>query len=264
MDLQLKDKVAVITGGSIGIGLGIARGLAAEGVHLALCARDGERLATATRDIAAAYDVRVLDMAVDVTRTADLARFVQAIEAEFGGADILINNAGTGSEETILEAEDSRWQYYWELHVMAAVRLARALAPGMARRGGGVILNNASICATQPLFYEPVYNVTKAALVMFSKCLANELIPDNIRVNAVNPGLVRTPDWNKTAELVTRDREQTAEEWLQEIADGYAPIKRFATAEEIADFFVFLCSPRASYSVGSTYYVDGGWLNVIT
>ncbi len=264
MDLQLKGKVAVITGGSIGIGLGIARGLAAEGVHLALCARDGERLASEARAIAADHGVRVLDAAVDVTNTADLDRFVAAIKAEFGGADILINNAGTGSEEKIMDADDARWQYYWELHVMAAVRLARALAPGMMERGGGVVLNNASICATQPLFYEPIYNVTKAALVMFSKCLANELIPFNIRVNAVNPGLVRTPDWNKTASLVTQDMEQTADEWLQDIADQYAPIKRFATAEEIADFFVFLCSPRASYSVGSTYYVDGGWLNVIT
>ena len=264
MDLQLRDKVAVITGSSIGIGLAIARGLAAEGVHLALCARDGERLAAAAGDIAAEYGVRVLDVAVDVSDSADLERLVKAIEAEYGGADILINNAGTGSEETILEAEDARWQYYWELHVLAAVRLARGLAPGMKERGGGVILHNASICATQPLFYEPIYNVTKAALVMFSKCLANELIPFNIRVNAVNPGLVRTPDWNKTAALVTSDMEQTAEEWLQEIADQYAPIKRFATAEEIADFFVFLCSPRASYSVGSTYYVDGGWLNVVT
>ena len=75
----------------------------------------------------------------------------------FGGADILINNAGTGSEEKILEAKDDRWQYYWDLHVMAAVRLARALAPTMIERGGGVVLNNASICATQPLYYEPIY-----------------------------------------------------------------------------------------------------------
>jgi NAD(P)-dependent dehydrogenase (short-subunit alcohol dehydrogenase family) len=100
----------------------------------------------------------------------------------FGDVDILINNAGMGSEEKIMTAPDERWQYYWDLHVMAAVRLSRLLAPLMKRRGGGVILNNASICATQPLGYEPIYNTTKAALVMFSKCLANELIPYNIRV----------------------------------------------------------------------------------
>lgn len=197
--------------------------------------------------------------------TADGVRaFADGVERALGGVDILVNNAGTGSKETILEAPDERWQRYWDLHVMAAVRLARALAPSMKRGGGGVILHNASICATQPLGYEPIYNVTKAALVMFSKCLANELIADGIRVNTVNPGLVSTPDWEKTARLLTADREETWEEHLEGIARDNAPIGRFASPAEIADFFVFLCSPRASYSVGSTYYVDGGWLRVTT
>lgn len=264
MDLGLKDKVAVVTGGSVGIGLAIARGLAAEGVHLALCARDGERLADVARTISADYGVRVIGVAADVSAADDLRRFVAAVEAEFGGADIVINNAGTGSEETILSAPDERWQFYWDIHVMAAVRLARALAPAMQQRGGGVILHNASICATQPLGYEPIYNVTKAALVMFSKCLANELIPANIRVNTVNPGLVMTPDWQKTAKLLTAGTDQTWEAYLDKIATDNAPIGRFATPEEIANLFVFLCSPRASYCVGSTYYIDGGWLKITT
>jgi NAD(P)-dependent dehydrogenase (short-subunit alcohol dehydrogenase family) len=264
MDLQLRDKVAVVTGGTVGIGLAIARGLAAEGAHLALCARDAERLATVVDTIKTEFPVRVLGVTADVGAPEDTARLVAAVTDEFGGADILINNAGTGSEETILEAPDERWQAYWELHVMAAVRLARGLAPGMKARGGGVILHNASICATQPLGYEPIYNVTKAALVMFSKCLANELIGDNIRVNAVNPGLVSTPDWEKTARLLTAGTEVSWQDHLQKIADDNAPIGRFAEPAEIADMFVFLCSPRASYCVGSTYYVDGGWLNVTT
>ena len=101
---------------------------------------------------------------------------IAATQRKFGGADILINNAGTGSNETIMEAPDEKWQYYWDLHVMAAVRLARGLVPSMKKRGGGVILHNASICAVQPLWYEPIYNVTKAALMMFSKTLANEVV----------------------------------------------------------------------------------------
>ncbi len=264
MDLKLRDKVAVITGGSVGIGLAIAHGLAAEGVHLAVCARDEERLHRELDTIAKQYDVRTLGVRADVASADDISRFVAAIEAEYGGADILINNAGTGSEETILEASDDRWQYYWDLHVMAAVRLARSIAPMMKERGGGVILNNASICATQPLGYEPIYNTTKAALVMFSKCLANELIPSNIRVNTINPGLVMTPDWQKTAKLLTADSDTTWEAYLDKIARDNAPIGRFATPEEIANFFVFMCSYKASYSVGSTYYIDGGWLNVTT
>ncbi|MFC3832787.1 MULTISPECIES: SDR family NAD(P)-dependent oxidoreductase [Deinococcus] len=264
MDLGLTGKVAVVTGGSVGIGLAVARGFAAEGVHLALCARNADRLAGVADTIRAEFGVKVLAVPADVAVAADTDRLVQAVQDEYGGADILFNNAGTGSEETILNAPDEKWQHYWELHVMAAVRLSRSLAPLMIPRGGGAILNNASICATQPLGYEPIYNVTKAALVMFSKCLANELIPHGIRVNALNPGLVRTPDWEKTARILTEGRAQTWEQYLQTIADENAPIGRFATPEEIADFAVFLCSPRASYAVGSTYYVDGGWLRVTT
>lgn len=263
MDLELKGKVAAITGGSVGIGLAVAEGLAAEGAHLGLCARNAERLEEVARGLRERHGVRVLTCSGDVSKAADTARFADELAREFGGADILINNAGTGSEEKILSAADERWQYYWDLHVMAAVRLSRALAPGMKVRGGGVILNNASICASQPLGYEPIYNTTKAALVMFSKCLANELIGDNIRVNTVNPGLVMTPDWIKTARLLTAGKDITWEEYLDKIAKDNAPIGRFATPEEIANLFVFLCSPKASYCVGSTYFIDGGWLKTI-
>jgi NAD(P)-dependent dehydrogenase (short-subunit alcohol dehydrogenase family) len=264
MDLKLRDKVAVVTGGSVGIGLAVARGLAAEGVHLALCARDAERLDDVAAQIRGEYGVRVRAVAGDIAEPDAAQRLADAVAGEFGGADILINNAGTGSEETILDAPDEKWQAYWELHVMAAVRLARTIAPQMKARGGGVILHNASICASQPLGYEPIYNVTKAALVMFSKCLANELIGDGIRVNTVNPGLVMTPDWEKTARLLTAGTGTTWQEHLQKVADDNAPIGRFAEPAEIADLFVFLCSPRASYAVGSTYYIDGGWLKVTT
>ena len=264
MDLDLKDKVAAVTGGSVGIGLAIARGLAAEGAHLALCARDEQRVREVAHALSEEFGVQAIGVAADVSDTSGISAFADGIATTFGGADILINNAGTGSEETILTAPDERWHYYWDLHVMAAVRLARVLAPSMRRRGGGVILHNASICASQPLGYEPIYNVTKAALVMFSKCLANELIADNIRVNTVNPGLVMTPDWQKTARLLTEGTEQSWEAYLDTIARENAPIGRFASPEEVANLFVFLCSPRASYCVGSTYYIDGGWLRVTT
>ncbi|GAB4415898.1 MAG: SDR family oxidoreductase [Anaerolineae bacterium] len=260
MDLALKDKVAVITGGSTGIGLAVARGLANEKVHVALCARNEATAVEQARLIRQEYGVEALGLGCDVTQPADISRVVAAVEQTFGGADILINNAGTGTNETIMDADDEKWQYFWELHVMAAVRLSRALVPAMRQRGGGVILNNASICATQPLGHEPIYNVTKSALVMLSKCLANELIPDNIRVNCINPGLILTAGWTDHARQVAPDWQA----YLDGIARENAPIGRFASPEELADFFVFLCSPRASYCVGSTYYVDGGWLKVIT
>lgn len=263
MDLGLTDKVAVITGGSVGIGLAIARGLAAEGVHLALCARDRERLANEAHAIGQEFSVRTQAIAADVSRADDIARVVEEVEAVNDGCDILINNAGTGSNETIMEAPDDKWQHYWDLHVMAAVRLSRGLVPMMRARGGGVILNNASICAAQPLWYEPIYNVTKAALVMLSKNLANELIPHNIRVNALNLGLVLTPDWIKTAKQLTAESGEGWESYIAGIAKEHAPIDRFASPEEVANFFVFLCSDRASYSVGATYYVDAAMLKVV-
>jgi NAD(P)-dependent dehydrogenase (short-subunit alcohol dehydrogenase family) len=263
MDLELKGKVAAITGGSQGIGLAIAEELAQEGVHLALCARHQERVTEAADKIARNYGVKTLATQADVSKADDIARFVRDIETTFGGVDILINNAGLGSEETILDAPDERWQFYWDMHVMAAVRLSRSLAPMMRQRGGGVIINNASICATQPLGHAPIYNTTKAALVMLTKCLANELIPFNIRVNAVNPGLILTAGWTDYAEMITQGTDKTPMDYLNGVARQHAPIERFATAEELAHFFVFLCSPKASYCVGSSYYVDGGWLKVV-
>lgn len=263
MDLGLNGKVAVVTGGSVGIGLAIAEGLAAEGCHLVLAARNAERLAAEAARIASATGVRAVPVACDVGTAAGCDALVAAAGEAFGGADILINNAGTGSNETIMDAPDEKWQAYWELHVMAAVRLARGLVPGMRQRGGGVILHNASICAAQPLWYEPIYNVTKSALMMFSKTLATEVVRDNIRVNCVNPGLILTPDWIKTAKQLTADKGGDWEGYLQSVADEYAPIRRFASPEELAHFFVFLCSNKATYSIGSTYFVDGGMLKTL-
>ena len=263
MDLGLKSKVAVITGGSIGIGLAVAKGFAAEGADVVITARNAERLETARQEILSSGAKRVVAVSCDLATAEGAAALVTAVEREFGGADILLNNAGTGSNETIMDAPDDKWQYYWDLHVMAAIRLARGLVPSMRRRGGGVILNNASICAAQPLWYEPIYNVTKAALVMASKNMANEFIKDNIRVNAINPGFVLTPDWIKTAKQLTADSGGDWKAYIDSLAKENAPIARFASPDEVANFFVFLCSERASYSVGSTYFVDGGMLKTI-
>ena len=260
MDLGLKDKIALITGGSMGIGLAVAQALAAEGVQVALCSRDSGRLKEAAAQVHAKYGVEALAIPADVSKGDEISRVVQEIDAHFDGLDLLVNNAGIGSNETVILATDDKWQYYWDLHVMAAIRLARGVVPLMRRRGGGVILHNASINAKQPSPTEPIYNVTKAALMMFSKCLSNELIHDNIRVNCVNPGMILTQAWIDAAQ---RDSEQPWQDVLEQLAKRDTPIGRFATPGELADFFVFLCSERASYCVGSTYYVDGGWLNVV-
>ena len=263
MELELKDKVAVITGGSKGIGLAIAEGLAKEGAQLALCARDEQSLMKASEQIQSNFNAKTIGIKTDVTSADEINHLLTEIEKEYSGIDILVNNAGTGSEEKIMTAPDDRWQYYWDLHVMAAVRISRGLVPLMRKKGGGIILNNASIAAKQPVDFEPIYNVTKAALSMFSKCLANELIGENIRVNCINLGYILTPDWVNTATSLGKAEGISWEVYLDRIAKANAPIGRFASTEEIANFFVFLCSSRASYCVGSSYYVDGGLVKTV-
>jgi len=259
MDLGLRGKLAVITGGSVGIGLAVARGFAAEGANVLIAARGKDRVEAEAAAIGTEFGVTAHGIAADVATAEGCAAIIAAAAGQ-GGAHILVNNAGTGSNETIAEADDAKWQYYWDLHVMAAVRLGRGLVPQMRGHGWGAIVHNASICAVQPLWYEPIYNTTKAALMMFSKTLSTEVVGDNIRVNTVNPGLVLTPDWVKTAKQLAGDR---YEAHLQGVADEAGGMKRFASPAEIADFIVFLCSERASYSTGSTYFVDGGWLKTV-
>ncbi len=260
MDMGLNEKVAVITGGSVGIGLAVAKGLAAEGANVLIAARGAERAVAEAAGIAAEFGVQAVGVGADVATAAGCDTVISAAK-EMGGADILINNAGTGSNETILEADDEKWRYYLDLHLMAAVRLSRGLVPQMKAKGGGVVLNNASICAVQPLWYEPIYNTTKAALLMFSKTLATEVVGDNIRVNTINPGLILTPDWIKTAKELAG--EDGYEAHLQGVADEHSTMKRFGTPEELAHTFVFLCSDKATYTTGSTYFVDGGMLQTV-
>ncbi|MDC7228321.1 MAG: SDR family NAD(P)-dependent oxidoreductase [Spirochaetales bacterium] len=259
MELGLKGKQVFITGGSVGIGLAVARAFAREGAAVAIGARNKERVEAEAAKMAEDFGVKTLGISVDVSKPEAIEAARLVIEKEFGGIDILINNAGTGTEETVMDSTDEKWYAVWDLHVMSTIRTARAFVPYMRKRGGGVILNTASICATQPLWYEPIYNTTKAALLMLGKCMANEFIEDNIRVNTMSPGLVLTPDWWKTAGILSEKEGTSPKEYLDGVADQYAKNKRFASPEEIAEYYVFLASDCGKYSVGSNYYVDGGW-----
>ncbi|MDC7245379.1 MAG: SDR family NAD(P)-dependent oxidoreductase [Sphaerochaetaceae bacterium] len=265
MDLQLKNRIVLITGGSLGIGLAVAKEFVANGARVIICGRDEQKLSEAKESILKTDKNAEIDtVACDVSKYDDLERMTKYIDETYHGLDILINNAGTGSEEKSMTAPDDKWYYYWDLHVMAAIRLTRLCVPLMRKREGeGVILQTSSICATQPLGYEPIYNVTKAALTMYSKCLAEELIGENIRVNSIAPGLVLTPDWHKTAGILSKEKGITPDEFFAGIAEDMAPINRFAQPEEIAKTFVFLCSPVSSYIVGSNVHIDGGALKTI-
>ncbi|MDR0759809.1 MAG: SDR family oxidoreductase [Treponema sp.] len=264
MDLGLETRMALITGGSVGIGLAVAEEFLREKADVIICARNGERVEKVVEDLKAAYPgSKVYGKSCDVSKLADIESLAAYVK-ELGGVDILINNAGTGSEEKSMTALDEKWYYYWDLHVMAAVRLSRMLVPQMKERPGeGVIINTTSMCATQPLYYEPIYNTTKAALNMYTKCLADELIKDNIRVMSIAPGLVLTPDWYKTAGILSRQQGISVQQYFDTIAQAMTPIGRFATAEETAKLYVFLASKQASYCLGATFHIDAGAVKTI-
>ena len=264
MDLGLENRVVLITGGSVGIGLAVAKEFLAEKAGVIICARDGERLNNVIADLKASYPgSEIHGKRCDVSKSGDIDSLVEYVKG-LGGVDILINNAGTGSEEKIITAPDEKWYHYWDLHVMAPLRLSRALVPLIKQRSGeGVIINVTSICAIQPLHYEPIYNVTKAALNMLSKCMAEEFIKDNIRVLAIAPGLVLTPDWYKTAGILSRQEGITVQQYFDRIAASMTPLSRYASPEEIAKTFVFLASKHSSYTFGTSVYVDAAAIKTL-
>jgi 3-oxoacyl-[acyl-carrier protein] reductase len=246
MDLGLKDKVAIVTGGSRGIGRAIALGLAAEGCHVAICARGEEALREAEAEIRST-GVRALGIPLDVTDAAAIDAFVERTARELDGIDILVNNAG-GSRPG---DDDEAWQGVVDMNLMAAVRASRAVVPHMMARGGGAIVNITSIWGREG-GGAPTYNAAKAAMTSHAKNLGLQLAGDGIRVNSVAPGSIRFPGggWDRR---VKQDPEGMATFVKQNIPSG-----RFGTAEEIANVVVFLSSPAASWVTAAALNVDGG------
>jgi len=155
---------------------------------------------------------------------------------------------------------DDAWQADLDLKLFGAIRASRAAVPHLRQAGGGSIVNLLNLGAKQPGAKSVPTSVSRAAGMALMKALSKELAPDNIRVNCINPGLVLTRDWVKTAKELTQGTSTTWQQHLDKIAKDNAPVGRFASPEEIANLFVFLCSSQASYCTGSTYGIDGGWL----
>jgi 3-oxoacyl-[acyl-carrier protein] reductase len=258
MDLGLGGRVVLLTGASRGRGRACALAFAAEGARLALCARGEPGLQAAAATVTA-RGADVYPVVADVTRADDATRLVEAVLGRYGRVDVLVNNAGAGVARAFADLDDPAWRATFELNLLSAVRLVRALVPAMRAQGGGRVVNVAALSAKRPRLGQIASNATKAALVSLTESLAGELAPDGIRVNAVCPGLIRNARWEERIAALGRARGIGVDEAATALARDNVPLGRLGTADDVAPLVVFLASPiAAGYITGVSVEVDGG------
>ena len=251
MDLQLNDKIALVTGSSRGLGLASARALLEEGCRVAICARGRERLEetaeTLRRESAAD---RVLAVQADLSSADGVAAVVDRTMETFGGLDILVNNVGRAGGGGIVETGDAEWEAALDETLFPAIRASRLAVPHMRDRGGGVIIMIASIWGRES-GGRMTYNAVKAAEISLAKSMARELAPHDIRVNSVAPGSISFPggSWYR--------RQQEDPEGMAAFVREQLPFGRFGRAEEVGAVVAFLASARASWVSGACVTVDG-------
>jgi NAD(P)-dependent dehydrogenase (short-subunit alcohol dehydrogenase family) len=245
---DISERVALVTGGSRGIGLAIGAALAGAGARVVLAARHADEVEAAAAGLRET-GARAIGVAANVSRAAEIEALVAAAEHEFGPVEILVNNAATNVHfGPVLDADDGMWLKMVETNLLSAVRLCRLVAPGMRSRRAGKIINVASVAGIQPGVGQGVYGALKAALIQFSKSLAQELGPDNVQVNVIAPGLVRT----RFASVL---HETPA---IRQAVERSTPLGRIAEPDEIAGAALYLASPASDFTTGLVMILDGG------
>ncbi|MEJ7582616.1 MAG: glucose 1-dehydrogenase [Acidimicrobiales bacterium] len=258
MDLHLQDRVAIVTGASQGIGRSIALTLAAEAADLVLVARRRSGLDAVAAEVAASGR-RAEVMPADVTRPEAADDVVRAALERFGHLDILVNNAGKGAPKPMLELTEADWAASIELNLMSAVRLSLACAPHMKAQGWGRIVNISSRVAREPDPYFAPYAAAKAALVNFSKNLANAFSRDGVLTNCVVPGLIHSEAVDEAARKSAIATGMTVEEVFEAtLKKRPIPAGRLGEPDDIAGLVALLVSDRASWITGGCFTVDGG------
>lgn len=265
MDLQLQQRVVLITGASAGIGLAAARMFAAEGAHVAIVARDRERLEAAGRELATCGSGKVVAIAGDLADPEVPGRIVDEVVATLGPIDVLVNNVGLAYQVTFDEVTDEQWESLWQLNVMSYVRCARAVLPVMCERGSGVIINLSSTAGKRPSTGMANYSVTKAAVLSLSRLLADTYAASGVRSVAICPGPTRSEAWLSVGGLADQvaGRKGIDHAAALKATGSGRPIGRMAEPDEIAATIVFAASDRASYMTGAAVSVDGGSVPII-
>jgi NAD(P)-dependent dehydrogenase (short-subunit alcohol dehydrogenase family) len=253
VNLELGDRVVVVTGGSDGLGRALCQRLVEEGARVALMARDPERLRQTEADLVAAGGSAVA-VPGDVTVPADLARLVAAAVERWGRIDGVVNNAGATAGVRLADSDDALWEDDFSLKVMAAVRLVRLALPEL-RRAGGSVVNTLATLGKVPTAGSTPTSVSRAAGLAFTKAMSRELGPDGIRVNAIMVGLVESGQWERRAAAAGVDPRRFYE---QLSAGADIPLGRVGRAEEFADLACYLLSARSSYVSGTAVNLDGG------
>lgn len=260
MSFQLKGKNAVVTGGSSGIGLATVELLVAEGAHVAWCGRDEQRLNDSKQKILAKYPTAKVYTAVcNVLDKADVKSFADQVQKEFGGVDILINNAGQGRVSNFENTADEDWIKEVELKYFSVLHPIRIFLPALKQSDCASITNVNSLLALQPEPHMIATSSARAALLNLTHSLAHEFSQYNIRVNSILLGMVESAQWRRRFEQRS-NLEQPWEEWIGNIAKKRGiPMQRLGKPEEPARALVFLASPLASYTTGSAIDVSGGF-----
>lgn len=257
MDLGLKGKVAVVTGGTEGIGKATALTLAREGAKVAICARRQPLLDAVAAEITKAGG-EVLAMSADMSKAADCERFINEVVKRFGGVDILLNNAGTSKRGNFLDLSDDEWAADLELKVFGAVRCSRLVIPHMKKRGGGRIINITISSAKQPGAGSYPTSVSRAAGLAITKALSKEFAADNILVNTICIGKIKSGQHERRI----KNEGLRAEDYYATLGKEI-PLQRAGEAQEVANVITFLASGAASYVTGTSINLDGGISGVL-
>ncbi|MBM3487051.1 MAG: SDR family oxidoreductase [Alphaproteobacteria bacterium] len=257
MDLKLGGKVALVTGGSKGIGKGIARVLSREGCKIAMCARTMSELKTTAQEIERETGNPVMPIAADLTRAADAQNFVDAAAKNFGRVDILVNNAGAAPGGVIETLSEDDWANALQLKFMGYVRCTKAALPYMQKQRWGRIVNLIGNDGVKHSYWEIAPGAANAAGQNLTMSMAGRYGADNISFVAVNPGPVRTERWDGLVKAMARDMKLSYEE-ADKLAPKSIPLGRIAEVEEVANLVAYLASDLAHFVNGTMIEIDGG------